>query len=226
MAITDVLGAMGNIIAILCFIIPITMMIELYKSKDTSKIPYLLFIFTILNCEFWAIYGLKINAWPIWLCNSLGIVTNCFFLTMFFIYLNITNNTKIVYISTLYVSFVLSFGITYIFVDNYKLIGFIAMIMNILMYAAPLQKLLEVINKKDSSYIPIWVTLTFAISSCIWISYGYFKERDLYIIIPNSIGLTICLIQIILFFVFRKQKIDKANSDEIDLKENKEYEKV
>jgi solute carrier family 50 protein (sugar transporter) len=94
------------------------------------------------------------------------------------------------------------------------------------MYAAPLQKLLEVINKKDSSYIPIWVTLTFAISSCIWISYGYFKERDLYIIIPNSIGLTICLIQIILFFVFRKQKIDKANSDEIDLKENKEYEKV
>mgnify|MGYP000001560138 CR=1 FL=1 len=225
MAITDILGAMGNVIAIIFFIIPITMMIDLYKNKDTNKIPYFLFIFTILNCEFWALYGMKINAWPIWLCNSVGIVTNHIFLTMFFIYLDITTNRKIAYIATLYVSFVLSFSVVYIFVDNFKLIGFIAMIMNILMYAAPLQKLLEVIKKKDSSFIPIWVSLTLVLSSSIWIAYGYFKDRDLYIVIPNSIGLTICLVQVILYFLFRKEKKNTANSDEMDLKD-KEYDKV
>jgi solute carrier family 50 protein (sugar transporter) len=225
MAITDILGALGNIIAIIFFIIPITMLIDLFKNRDTNKIPYLLFIFTILNCEFWALYGMKINAWPIWLCNSVGIVTNHIFLTIFFIYLDVTTNKKIAYIATQYVSFILSFSVVYIFVNNFKLIGFIAMIMNILMYAAPLQKLLEVIRKKDNSFIPIWVSITLIISSSIWIAYGYFKDRDLYIVIPNSIGLTICLIQVILYFLYRKEKTKNANSEEIDLKD-KEYEKV
>lgn len=225
MAITDVLGGMGNAISILFFIIPITIMLELYRSKDTSKIPYLLFIFTILNCEFWCIYGIKIDAWPVWLCNSVGLVTNHIYITMYFIYLNVSVNRKIFFIAGLYASFVISFSIVFIFVDNIKIIGNIAMIWNILMFAAPLQKLVEVIKKKDSSFIPIWVSATMVFCSIIWIAYGYFKERDTFIIIPNSIGLTICVIQVVLYFIFKKPIKEITNSDEIDLKD-KEYEKV
>jgi solute carrier family 50 protein (sugar transporter) len=225
MAITDILGAMGNAIAIIFFIVPITIMIDLYRNKDTNKIPYLLFIFTILNCEFWAIYGMKLNAWPIWLCNSVGIVTNHIYLTMFFIYLDITINKKITFIASLYVSFVFSFALVYIFVDDTKVVGTIAMIVNILMFISPLQKLIEVIKMKDNSYIPIWVSFTLVLSSIIWIAYGYYKDRDMYIIIPNSIGLTTSLTQVILYFMYRNTEVKRVNSEELDLK-GKEYEKV
>ncbi len=99
------------------------------------------------------------------------------------------------------------------------------MIWNILMFAAPMQKLVEVFKNKDSSFIPIWVSLTMVLCSTVWIGYGYFKNKDLFLIIPNSIGLTICLVQVILYFVFKQPNKENANSDEINLKD-KEYEKV
>ena len=170
------------------------------------------------------IYGLKIDAWPVWLCNSVGIVTNHIYLTIFLIYLDVHINKKIIFIASLYSSFVLSFGLVYLFLDV-KVIGYIAMIWNILMFAAPMQKLVEVFKKKDSSFIPISVCFAMVLCSTIWIGYGYFKNEDLFIIIPNSIGLTICLVQIILYFIFKKPNKENANSDEIDLKD-KEYEKV
>lgn len=227
MAITDVLGLMGNIIAIVFFLVPITIMINLYKSKDTDKIPYILFIFTIFNCEAWTLYGIKVDAWPIWLCNSVGLLTNHIYLTIFYFYLNISNVLKILYITSLYVSFVLSFSLSLIYINDVNTIGTIAMIWNILMFAAPLQKLIEVIKKKDNSYIPIWVSYTMMLSSIIWIAYGYYKDKDVYVIVPNSIGLAASLVQIALFYIYENnsKNLTISNTNEefehLNDKENK-----
>ena len=117
--ITETLGLIGNIFAIVSFFIPLWIILNMTKTKNTSTVPWLLFIFTILNCEFWMIYGLKLKAWPIYVCNGVGIVTNHFYLIMFFLYLERETFFKFIYTFLLLFSFSLIFAVFYFFVEMY-----------------------------------------------------------------------------------------------------------
>ncbi len=204
--ITDTLGLLGNIFAIVFFLIPLWMIFNMIKTKNTSTVPWLLFIFTILNCEFWMIYGLKLKAWPVYICNGVGIVTNHFYLIMYFFYLERPMIVKFTNSILLLASFSVIFAVFFIYIENTKLIGSIACVMNILMFASPLQKIGEVYEKKDNSYIPIHVSLSLVINCCIWILYGCFKEMDYFIIIPNVLGLLLSSFQVYLWFQFREPR--------------------
>jgi uncharacterized protein with PQ loop repeat len=215
MAITDILGALGNAFSIIFFIIPITMMIDVYKTKSTEKVPYLLFLFTILNCGLWTIYGIKINAWPLIACNTLGIITNHIFLTIFIAYLNLSLVKRVLLTICLYITSIVMFTCFYIFIEDPKFFGSVAMVMNICMFVSPLQNLHRVIQLKDNSYIPIWISITLIFNCLCWVLYGYFKDIDAFVIVPNAIGLVLAFIQVILWFIFKKSD-DEYN----ELKQN------
>lgn len=204
----DLLGLAGNSISIIFFFMPTVMIINMFKTKDTSKIPYLLFLFTILNCLFWLIYGIKNNAWPIWLCNGCGVLTNVIFMTAFLTALNKELFMRLFFIALLYTSLfsIFTFFNTY---TNDKTNGTIAMIMNILMFAAPLQKIGTVFKNKDNSYIPIWISVILSINCVIWCSYGYLQNINLYVMIPNFLGLLLSILQICLWFKFRQRDSEK-----------------
>jgi solute carrier family 50 protein (sugar transporter) len=222
MSVTDILGGLGNGFAILFFIIPLTVIIEVYKTGKTDKVPYLLFLFTILNCEFWTLYGVKENAWPLIACNVIGIITNHIFLTVYFIYLNIVTFKKILFIGLLYFTFILSFTSFYILVKDSKFFGTIAMIMNICMFVAPLQNLNKVVKLKDNSYIPIWISMTLVFNCTVWSLYGYFKDVDLYVMIPNILGLLLAVLQVVLWFKYRNLKAHSSDTEENEL-EDKDF---
>jgi uncharacterized protein with PQ loop repeat len=227
--ITDLLGIFGNIFAIVFFIIPIWMIINMIKTKKVDTIPWMLFIFTILNCELWLIYGLKLKAWPVYVCNGVGIVTNFFYLISFYVFIDKTTLVKIIYSIITISSFVLIFSVFYFFITNTQLIGSLACIVNILMFATPLQKISEVYQKKDNSFIPIHVSFSLVINCCIWVLYGIFKEMDYFIIIPNFLGLVLSCFQIYLWFlfkdstpVFHQVKSDGNSGEELKTEEKEE----
>jgi solute carrier family 50 protein (sugar transporter) len=227
--ITDLLGLFGNLFAIVFFLIPIWMIINLIKTKKIETIPWLLFIFTILNCEFWLIYGLKLKAWPVYVCNGFGITTNFFYLITFYLFLNKSILIKVIYIVISFSSFILIFAVFYYFITNIQLIGAIACTVNILMFATPLQKIREVYEKKDNSFIPIHVSFSLVVNCFIWILYGCFKEMDYFIIIPNFLGLLLSCFQIYLWFLFRDTtpifqqiKSDSNSGEELKTESNNE----
>jgi solute carrier family 50 protein (sugar transporter) len=226
MSITDILGSLGNAFAIIFFIIPITVIIQLIRTKDTDRVPFLLFIFTILNCEFWVLYGAKSDQWPLILCNAVGIVTNSFFLTVYFRYLKIELYKKALLICMLYIGFVSSFTLLYLLVKGAQIFGIIAMIMNICMFASPLQNLKKVISQKDNSYIPLPVSIALIFNCVVWALYGFFKDKDLYVIIPNILGFGLAISQVILWIVYRKYSKSYAKNSEEDELQNKQEDNI
>lgn len=229
---TDLFGGIGNVITIIFFFLPSYMMIELCKTKDSSKIPWLLFIFTILNCEFWMIYGIKLNAWPIYVSNGVGIVTNTIYITIFLICLKDEELWKRIFlIFIIYGTFLLTFFAFVTYSLDIKLIGGIALVMNMLLYAAPLQKLSEVFIKKDNSYINIWIALCLSLNSFTWFSYGFFKSRDYFIMIPNLFGFILNLFQIYIWLKYKKEYDGKikfkndtntGSDEELNIEQEKE----
>jgi solute carrier family 50 protein (sugar transporter) len=204
--IVNFLGILGNSFAIILFLLPIIIMKDMIKTKATNHIPWLLFFFTILNCEFWMIYGLEIKAWPVYLCNGFGFVTNQIYLILFCIYLENTKLLqKLIYICLLLFSFSTIFVFFYYYIQNKELCGGIACTMNILMFASPLQKLREVYEKKDNTYIPIHISVCLVLSCIIWTTYGIFKKMDWFIIIPNALGLFLSVFQVYLWFEFKEE---------------------
>jgi uncharacterized protein with PQ loop repeat len=85
--------------------------------------------------------------------------------------------------------------------------------MNIAMFVSPLQKIQEVYKTKDNSYIPIQISIVLTINCLIWTSFGMLRNFNLYIIIPNTIGVIFSLFQIYLWFKFNNSENIKSKDD-------------
>jgi uncharacterized protein with PQ loop repeat len=213
LTILDILGLTGNIFAIIFFVLPVLIIIELCKKKDTSKITWLLFLFTILNCELWMIYGLKINAWPVSVCNGFGLFSNFFFLLIYLMFLDLGNFIKFIYLLSILSGILIVHIIFYIYVKKNELVGILACVFNVMMFAAPLQNISKVYELKDNTFIPIHISIILLLNTITWTSYGILKSMDYFIIIPNVLGFLLTTFQIYLWFIFKKPDIQIKNDD-------------
>lgn len=210
----DAFGVLGNITALVFSILPLYLIIDMWKTKNTEKIPYFLFIFSLLNCVFWMAYGIIENKWPIYVGNGIGTLTSCFYLFNFLIYYFEETSKKILLIMMIVLCTFLLFFLLLSY-KNEKVIGIIACIMNTLMYISPLQKINEVFKYNDNSYIPIWISILIVVNCIFWVGYGILQNFNLYLIIPNGLGILVGIIQIIIWFRFKKgENIHKKNEDE------------
>jgi solute carrier family 50 protein (sugar transporter) len=105
-------------------------------------------------------------------------------------------------------------GISFIF---YKIIheditGFVAMIFNILMYAAPGEKIFQVFKTKQYKLIPIFSTIGGLSCSLCWLIFAIYK-MDINMIIPNGLGLLFAILQIIVYLIFYCKKKKEENFD-------------
>ena len=211
------LGIIGNILSIIFFLSPILIMVNLIKTGETKTVPSLLFMFTLLNCELWFIYGVQEDSWEIYICNFLGLLLNTIYLNLFCVYLK-NMKTKILYIVLEYtIITVILFYFMYI-VKSKSVTGLLAMIFNIFMYLSPMQKTYEVFKFKTNIYIPLSTILSLIACSALWMTVGILMN-NINIIIPNVIGQVIGLFQMILYFYFR----DKTTEDNYNTKIDKTY---
>lgn len=213
-----VVGFSANILSIVFYISPTMLIIDLCRTKDTSKIPYWMFIFTILNCLFWFIYGVQKGFWAVYLNNGLGLVMNLIYLCIFI------SHCQNLSLSTRWLLNILAFGFSagfiasfIIFVTNVEVAGTVAMVFNICMFFSSLQKIADVFKYRDNTYIPFIPIVCLMMASTIWLLYGILQGMNMYLIIPNSIGLTISLFQVILWYVFNypeSMREKQANTQE------------
>jgi len=139
----DWLGLLGNIFAIIFFILPIFQMIKLHKKiEDPKNVAYLMMIMNVMNCFLWLSYGILKNDFWVMLANGIGYPTNMIYLCVFFFYYFDRNFFK----SLIYIlpSIILSGGLfailTYAIVSE-DLSKYSACVFNVFMYGAPGQKI-------------------------------------------------------------------------------------
>lgn len=227
--ISDIFGYMGVAFALFFFISPIKLFITYIKTKETKQFPILMFISNCLNCFLWVIVGSRNKELPQWLCNILGLFLSVIWSSW---YSFITIKDILMKI----LSIILCFGlllvnilmIVYLLsVDrNWKpvliqVIGYLACVINIIMYSAPGQNLWRVIKTGDNSLIPIFSSVIGLLCSSSWMLFSLFNNEakknviDMPVFIPNVLGVVFSIIQIVVWLMYNK-KLDsgKKNEDE------------
>ena len=239
----------GNFFALLFFATPLFQIVKLklYREhQDIKNMPLFLILTIIFNCLFWllnAFSSTNILAWiPLLVSNIGGLVMNTVLL-FFYLFVYLKKNVKkflgfgffvvnlmveITYVTFRYVISVKTDS------ETFHLIGFVATIINVLMYSSPIQNIKLIIKEGKYEALPIYTlilgfftTFTFFIQGII--SYCYAETRDekrnsTETMVSNGVSffLLACLAGVYSYFYFKPSTpknisaidINKGNMDE------------
>ena len=206
-----VFGWIGTAIALVFYIVPIVPYWKLIKGELTLKeSPGLLLICSFLNCILWSDYGLLTNKFSVYFANGLGGAITLIFITIFLIHLA---DRKILF-SLIYIFFLIACVTEIYFFCYYvldpEITAIIANVFNVLMYAAPGEKIYIICKNGNYKLIPIWSTLGGLACSTSWMFYGIYK-KDKYLIIPNALGCASAIVQLIVYIIYRNKYYNKEN---------------
>ena len=215
----DIFGWIGSVISVIFFIVPCVPFYNLIKEKITYKdTPGILLICSVINCIFWVVYGVKLGLTQSFITNAIGAIITTVWICIFLIFWVKKHALKSVgFIVLTLVVFVGIFCLFYFVVDP-EITGYFAMVFNVLMYAAPGEKIYRVIKNKDYTLIPIFSTIAAFVNSACWLIYGICNS-DIDIIVPNVLGLVFAVLQVILYLVI-KYKYHKDSETKKDGEDN------
>ncbi|XP_065191022.1 sugar transporter SWEET1-like [Sycon ciliatum] len=200
---------------LICYASPLFASIEFYKQKTTGNTASLPLVSTFSSSIFWLVYGLLS-------VNSMLIRINSFSLFLFTIYIAIYYaycHTAVQLFSELRFVFYLalfvfpSVALVHRFVDAHKAMlamGLVCNSLTISVYAAPLGTLQEVIKQRNTSSMSPPLILANWLSAAVWSAYGI-VINDIFIIVPNSLGLVLCSIQCGLLLVYPRLPTGKKD---------------
>ena len=149
----------------------------------------------------------------VYFANGLGGVITLIFITIFLIYFA---GKKFLISSLLTLGLIVGlsiFDLIFFLFVPYGPIGIIASITNVLMYAAPGEKMYTVFKYGNYKLIPIWSNIAGIACSGCWLIYGIYLI-DWNIMVPNGLGLIFSIFQIIVFIVFKKKKGEGNENDD------------
>ena len=209
----QIFGWIGAALATYFFMAPCVPFYKLVNEQiKTNEIPGILLFCSLMNCILWADYGLLDNSVQVYITNGLGVAITLIWITTYLIYLG---NQNVCFALILIILLMISVGgISFVFYFSIKkkTTGLIAMVFNVLMYAAPGEKIVRVCRNKQYNLIPIFSTIGGFFGSICWLIFGLIKV-DINIIIPNALGLFFAILQIIVYIVFYRKKKNEDNFD-------------
>jgi len=87
-------------------------------------------------------------------------------------------------------------------------LGILASTFNTLMYGSPLSIMFQVIQTKSVEFMPLPLTIMTSFSCITWGLYAFYVG-DIFIGIPNYIGILLCILQYILYGTYYYSTYDK-----------------
>ncbi|CAN4087628.1 unnamed protein product [Withania somnifera] len=85
-------------------------------------------------------------------------------------------------------------------------VGSIGVVASVSMYASPLVVVRQVIKTKSVEFMPFYLSLFSFLASCLWMAYGLLSH-DIFLASPNLVGTPLCILQLILYFKYRKNPV-------------------
>lgn len=250
------LQIVGNFFALIFFISPLFQIIamKLYSERhDIKNVPLFLILTIIFNCLFWLLNAFSsgdLKSWiPLLVSNIGGLIINTFLLFFYLFVLLKRKVKRFLFFGFFVVNLLVEVTyLTFRYVinpskekkdnDTFYLIGFVATIINVLMYSSPVQNIKVIIKEGRYEALPIYtlisgffVTLTFFIQGIL--SFTQIKSSDdnknvkrrsaIETMISNGLSffLLACLAGVYAYFYFKppipqKINIDVLNKGNID----------
>ena len=200
-----------SILAILCpllsistYLSPIGSVILMVKNHDDSNFPIEVIAAQTANNVACAAYGLQIGDEPFFLSSFVGLAFQFVWLTMWFWVVTRRGNRRLAcnlnrvnpVLFSMILGSVLSTAIFTLTLVDKDFNGTTCVILTFLLGISPLAKLGLVIRQRDTSSIPIAMSIVMLFTNVAWAMYGVILE-DSYIVIPSVFGFVICVFQLI-----------------------------
>ena len=155
--IESIFGWLGSLLSIYFFIAPIHPFTKVFQNKiDYKDSPGILLLFTFMNCILWTVYGFLKDETQIYITNSLGGVITLIWITIYLIYLGKKYFVFSFIINIFLLILIISVSHIFYHIVGEDNTGLIAMIFNVLMFAAPGEKIFQVFKTGKFELIPIF----------------------------------------------------------------------
>jgi solute carrier family 50 protein (sugar transporter) len=190
-----------------CFFVPqLTPFIKILQKKlYFEDAPGFFISICYSNCFLWMIYGDMIFSDPVRITNMIA----CFicFIAMMIYLIYETKKYLIDSILNFLIIFMASWSVykyLSIEIDDDKVVGNLAICSSIIVHLYFSYTIYKVIKEKNFMLINFTPTAIYFVSSLLWLAYGVIT-KDLYMVIPNSMGVVISLIEIIIYINYEKK---------------------
>jgi solute carrier family 50 protein (sugar transporter) len=212
-----IFGWVGTAISTYFYLAPAVPFYQVLTNKlDYNDSPGVLLIMSFMNCILWADYGLVKNAFQVYFANGVGGAITLVFITIYLIFLGKRKLGLALGLNFGLLALVIGIMIIF-FIIPPDITGYIAMIFNVLMYAAPGEKITRVIKTQDYKLIPIFSTIGGLFCSLCWLIYGIY-QKDWKLYVPNALGLFFAILQVVVYLIYylKNKKNNISFPDEND----------
>ncbi|CAN4077522.1 unnamed protein product [Withania somnifera] len=204
-------GVIGNVIALILFLSPLTTFVRIWKSKSVEQFSPIPYLATFINCGLWVLYGLpwvQPHSILVITINGTGLGIEIVYLMLFLLYSDRKQRIQVILIAIVEIIFAVALTFCVLtFVHETKkraaVVGSICMVGNILMYASPLSVMKLVIKTKSVEYMPFFLSLFSFLNGVSWTAYALIRF-DAYILAPNSLGTVLGLAQLLIYAAYYK----------------------
>ena len=219
MDLPTIISWIGTVIGIILNISPIVMFYSIIQGKNKIEIvPESMLIFNILCSSLWACYWyLQVDKFVPFFSSAFGLALSEIFALIYLFFLADKSWKKYLLFSFLEINLVLEFNYGLLVVlGDYITVGNIAMVINIITYITPGQKIYQVIKTKNYNLIPISSTLSGSLCTLCWLIFGLLIW-DIRTIIPNGLGLVFATINsgVWAYFYFTRDKEKDEKEEKI-----------
>ncbi|KAK1407161.1 hypothetical protein QVD17_38772 [Tagetes erecta] len=234
-------GLLGNVVSFMVFLAPLPTFYKVYKKKSTEGFQSVPYVVGLFSAMLWIYYALlKSNAMLLITINSVGCFIQTFYICFFLFYAPKKariESLKLIVLMII-VGFGLIVGLTEVLAsgaNRVKIVGWICLIFALCVFVAPLGVVRQVIKTKSVEFMPILLSVALTCNAVTWFFYGLFLH-DFNIAIPNVLGFTFGVVQMILYFVYKNKKpvsdekvstgleIKTVATEEPKIQENKDQE--
>ena len=212
----DVISLVGTMTGIFLFIPPLILFYKIIRKQEKHIIiSKSMLLFNIVCGELWMCYWLRLNKIIPMISSAISLSFSLIFaiIYLYFYFLGKIINWFFSSIFTIIVVWQCYYYIIFI-LEDYEIIGMIAMIINIITYIPAAQNISRIIRQGNFKSIPIFNTIIGIFSSICWLTYGILI-KNIISIIPNAIGFIISIIHIAIwtFFNLRMKSDDDKNEN-------------
>ncbi|GMF36432.1 unnamed protein product [Phytophthora fragariaefolia] len=189
---------------------PSILMARAIKQKDVGVASVIPLVTLFSNCHVWAVYGYMIENWfPIFWIYFFGDFVALVFLSVYWKY---TKQRRYVNRVLAIMVAILTFVTVYAVVGGFgytnqsrdsmgSVMGIFADVSAICMYAAPMEKLLQVLKYRSAAFINAHMVIAGLTNNCLWFTYGILTD-NWFIISPNIIFISLNTFSLVLCVVF------------------------
>jgi len=189
----DILGQFGGYLSLLFIFSPIPIFFKGFKTRKIDSLSFLFLLSCVGNALLWTCYGLNINDPNIININLTSLVFNIGYVCCF-LWIHEQKAKILKYLGL----FLISYIVLRYFMPG-SILGLLACGLSLFCYAAPFEQLKPAIQAKSSQYFNLPIMIISLLNSIIWASYGYLTD-NIFILLPNFIGLILVLIQLNVYF--------------------------